>query len=243
MEVFIGIPCYQVEKSICGVLDRLAEVTTNIHIIILDDCSPDGLVEVLNQYNQNQFLSFSYQKHQENRGYGAAQHSLFKCFMEKSSSPEDVLVVVHGDGGSPESELMKLVLPFQGKNLHAALGSRMMSGWSNQRKNGRASYKIIFDFLLTKGLNFVFGLNYTTYATGFRAYSYKGLSQMDFSNAYKDHSFDTEMLLLLNQQKLKVREFPVETTRSQSENESGNNLSVYAKNVIRLLFKYKSRLG
>ena len=69
MKITIGIPAYNEEKNIAGIISKLKKYTDSI--IVCDDGSSDLTGDISEQ------LGAIVIKHSKNRGYGAAINSLF----------------------------------------------------------------------------------------------------------------------------------------------------------------------
>ena len=241
MEVYIGIPCYQVADTIEGVLSRLLDVAPNTYVILVDDGSQDSLREVVNSIDTSGFLSFDALAHEHNKGYGAAQRTLFAAFQEKAQSPKDIMIFVHGDGQTNEEEIPRFIDVFQQSEVDAVLGSRMLLSYQDQRRNGRPAFKIIFDHVIRIILNLLFRLNYSTYASGYRAYTRKCLDMIDLNQTEDHHAFDTEMLLILGKHKISYSEIPVSVVNAVGKEEPKGKWWNYGKETIKLVLKHLRR--
>lgn len=238
MEIYIGIPCYNVSGSVIGVLDRLVKYNHDIHIILVDDGSTDGLVETLNAVDRGRFLSFLLIHHDSNRGYGAAQRTIFDSFRRVAVNPYDKLILVHGDGQTDESEIGRFVQAFDAVKADAVLGSRMLLGIGEQWRNGRPAYKILFDYLIRFLLNSIFSLNYSTYASGYRAYNRSCLDKLDLSGTADHYVFDSEMLLILGKYNIRYVEIPVKVIQVPRRHETLSRWWTYGLNTLYLIRKY-----
>jgi chitin disaccharide deacetylase len=238
MEIYIGIPCYRVATSIAGVLDRITATGIRAHIILVNDGSPDTLDEVVASLDTTSFLSFTYHTHPENRGYGAAQKTLFGLFLEKAKSPDDLLIFVHGDGQTDESELTLFVNEAETHpEADFILGSRMLNPFLVQRRAGRPFYKILGDYGLATMFNIAFGRSYSTFAIGYRAHRKRGVEKLDFNGMTNAHTFDMEFMIRLGRCGVTYREVCLRVVQNDT-GFSANRLSKFIQDSIGLFFRY-----
>ncbi len=227
--------------SIPGVLQRIRDTGLPVHIILVDDGSNDDLQSIFSAYPTDSFLSFELIRHEFNLGYGAAQKTLFAAFKKKAKLPSDILILVHGDGQMKETEIENFVHRFRSEETDAVLGSRMLSSFKKQREGGRAAFKIVFDHLIRFVFNRTFYLNYSTYASGYRAYTKRCLDEADFSNTYDHHAFDTEILLILGRYGFRYSEIPVSTVPTEDTKKSKAKWIEYGWETLKLYWKYMKR--
>ena len=85
MKVSVVIPCYNEEKTIRKIVDRVKSSPVRLHeIIIVDDCSRDGSRDLLKQWEGDPVVRLFY--HEVNQGKGAALRTGFKQVMMGSGS-------------------------------------------------------------------------------------------------------------------------------------------------------------
>ena len=76
----VVIPAYNEAATIHLILDKVLKVELisklELEIIIVDDCSKDGTIEVIQKYiTQTQTNVISLYRHEKNQGKGAALHT------------------------------------------------------------------------------------------------------------------------------------------------------------------------
>lgn len=123
----IVIPAYNEAKTIHFILDKIQEVILigdfQKEIIIVDDCSQDGTYEALIAYKgKNLGLSINLNRHEKNKGKGAALHTGIKA------ATGDITVIQDADLEYDPQEYNILLKPFVDGFADVVYGSRFMGG-------------------------------------------------------------------------------------------------------------------
>ena len=123
----IVIPAYNEAKTIHFILDKIQEVILiggfQKEIIIVDDCSKDGTYEVLCDYKEkNPGLQINLNRHEKNKGKGAALHTGIKA------ATGDITVIQDADLEYDPQEYNILLKPFVDEVADVVYGSRFMGG-------------------------------------------------------------------------------------------------------------------
>ena len=125
----MGIPAYNEEKNIAGIISKLKKVTDSI--IVCDDGSSDMTADI------SRDLGAIVIRHDKNRGYGAAINTIFQKAVEIKS---DILVTFDADGQHRIEDIPKLLTPIEKKEIDIVIGSRFLKNESdvpNYRKIGK----------------------------------------------------------------------------------------------------------
>ncbi|MFN5323673.1 MAG: glycosyltransferase family 2 protein [Bacteroidota bacterium] len=123
----IIIPCYNEERTIHLILDKVKEVklTNDIQkeVILVNDCSKDRTLEVLNDYVSNQNgLNYKIISHEKNRGKGAALHTGIK------HATGDLVIIQDADLEYDPREYNILIQPIIDGHADVVYGSRFAGG-------------------------------------------------------------------------------------------------------------------
>ncbi len=123
----IIIPAYNEEKTISGILDRVAEVKliNNIskEIIVVNDCSKDGTKVALENYcNTHKEHNIRALHHKVNKGKGAALHTGIK------HATGEYLIIQDADDEYDPREYNDLLKPVIEGHADVVYGSRFMGG-------------------------------------------------------------------------------------------------------------------
>ena len=123
----VVIPAYNESNSILDILNKVKAVQLSNGIkkelIIVDDCSKDDTVQVIEQYIQeNPDMDISLFKHEKNQGKGGAIHTGIK------RATQDLLVIQDADLEYDPEEYNVLLKPMLNGSADVVYGSRFIGG-------------------------------------------------------------------------------------------------------------------
>src|SRR5687767_2247206 len=101
--IAVVIPCFNVERHIAGVIQRIPE--RYAPIVAVDDCSLDRTVEAIEALGDRRVVLV---RHERNRGVGGAMKSGYD---EAVRLGADICVKMDGDGQMSAEDLEPLVAP------------------------------------------------------------------------------------------------------------------------------------
>ncbi len=192
MKIVIGLPAYNEEKNIAGIISKLQDLSYDV--IVCNDGSTDDTEKISKKMGA---LTIN---HQRNRGYGSAIRSLFEKAREKKY---DILVTFDGDGQHRPSDIEKVILPIINGESDIVIGSR----FSGEETTNIPKYRKLGIKVLTNLVNSKTGGNITDSQSGFRAYSKKVIETILPSESGMGVS--TEILIKSNQKGFKILEIPI----------------------------------
>ena len=199
MKVIAVLPAYNAEKTLERTVADIPKDLVN-EIILVDDASTDGTVTIAEK------LGLIVYRHARNRGYGANQKTCYQRALEHGAG---VVVMCHPDYQYDPKTIPQLVEPILREEADAVFGSRMMKGGALE--GGMPLWKHSANILLTAFENVILGTYLTEYHSGFRAYSMKALKRIRFGDNSDGFVFDTEIIVQLVLQRLKIEEIPIRT--------------------------------
>jgi glycosyltransferase involved in cell wall biosynthesis len=221
MKIVIGLPAYNEEKNIAGIISKLQDLSYDV--IVCNDGSTDDTGKISKKMGAMTI------NHQTNRGYGSAIRSLFEKAREKEY---DILVTFDGDGQHRTSDIEKIILPIINGESDIVIGSRFTGdGKADMPKYRKLGIKVI-----TNLVNSQTGKKITDSQSGFRAYNTKVLAQINPSESGMGVS--TEILIKADKQKLKIKEIPI-TILYEGETSTHNPIA-HGTSVILSTMKFIS---
>jgi 2-polyprenyl-3-methyl-5-hydroxy-6-metoxy-1,4-benzoquinol methylase len=234
----ILIVAYNAVSTLVPVLRRIPPLVWDSveEVVIFDDASVDATYELAVGYKTLAHAAkLNVVKHPANLQYGGNQKAGYSYFMEKGF---DVVVLLHGDGQYAPEVLSHLYHPIISGEADAVLGSRMMPDFGGPLKGGMPLYKYVGNRILTTYENRSLGMHLTEFHSGYRAYSLSALRKIDLSKMTDDFHFDTEILIKLNHQGMRIKEVPIPTY--YGDEICYVNGMKYAADVARAVRRYKA---
>ena len=229
---------YNAATTLKAVLHRIPEdVWENVEeIALFDDASPDETYELGLELRDSMGLSkLHVLKHKKNLGYGGNQKAGYQYFLSKGF---DAVVLLHGDGQYAPELLAEMYAPIVNGEAEAVFGSRMMSTYGGPLKGGMPLYKYVGNKILTWFENRSLGMHLTEFHSGYRAYSLKALGEIDMSRMTDDFHYDTEIIIKLQHQGMRILEVPIPTYYG-TEICYVNGMK-YARDVFKAVRAYKA---
>ena len=207
IRVTIVIPTYNEKENIQQLIPKIEAIDeedarVGMHIIIVDDESPDGTAEEAENFARK-YGNITVIRRPGKLGIGSAYKDGFKV---AKSLGCDVLFEMDADLSHDPKFIMDFIEKiFQGYNL--VIGSRYIQGgsilgWSFRRR------------MVSKGANFLarllLGLDVKDATSGYRAFDSKILEKVDFPSIKSDgYMFQVETIYRCKKAGLKMGETPI----------------------------------
>ncbi|HJX13616.1 MAG TPA: glycosyltransferase family 2 protein [Dehalococcoidales bacterium] len=196
--VIVGIPAYNEEKYISGVV--LLSRRNAAEVVVVNDGSHDRTAMLAG------LAGATVVSHDGNRGYGSTIQSIFA---EARQRDPDVLVILDADAQHNPDEIPQLVKAVT-EGADVVIGSRQM------QKNAIPRYRRLGQKFLTNLVNIASKGKLSDTESGFRAYSRKAIKTLELKET--GMSISAEIVSEAAHKGLKIREIPitVEYTRDGS---------------------------
>ena len=191
MKIVIGMPAYNEEKNIAGILLKLKKISQDI--IVCDDGSSDLTAKIAEE------LGAIVIQHKKNFGYGAGIRSIFLKAIEIKA---DVLVTFDADGQHRIEDINSVLEPIINDEADLVIGSRFLTDNNEIPKYRKFGIKTI-----TSITNSSLGKKLSDSQSGFRAYNKKALENIIPSESGMGVS--TEILIKASKMNLRITEVPI----------------------------------
>jgi glycosyltransferase involved in cell wall biosynthesis len=182
-KVVVVFPAYNAAKTL---EKTYREVPFDLvdEVILCDDHSRDNTAELARSLGIQHVIV-----HQQNKGYGGNQKSLYNKALEIGG---DIVIMLHPDY-QYTPKLIPSMVNIIGEELYpVVLGSRILG--MGALKGGMPLYKYIANRFLTFTQNLLIHYKLSEYHTGYRAFSREVLEGINYNLNSDDFVFDNEML-------------------------------------------------
>ena len=221
--VSILIPCFNEEKTIKKVIDKVLNVDLgNIsrEIIIINDGSTDQTKTLLESYEDIKNVKLIH--HDRNYGKGKALRSGIK------NALNDIIIIQDADLEYDPDQYHNLLKPFIETEADIVYGSRFLGGGDYNRL--LFFWHSVANKILTLICNFFSNLNMTDMETGFKVFKREVLQSIDL----KENSFGIEPEITIKLAKKKFIFFEVPIKYNGRGYEEGKKIGI--KDAFRALY-------
>lgn len=212
-KVLIFIVCYNAEKSIESVLNRIPQEifesqSFDTEILVIDDQSPDRTFYAAEDYaRQHPRCNLTVLYNPKNQGYGGNQKIGYHYAVKKGF---DVVVLLHGDGQYAPEYLPQMISPILDGEAEVVFGSRMIHRL-NALKGRMPLYKWLGNQVLTFTQNRILKSHLSEFHTGYRAYSVAALASVPFEYNSNYFDFDTDIIIQMLDTSKRIKEISIPT--------------------------------
>ena len=198
MKLSIIIPCYNEKQTIEKIVNKILKVNIKKEIIIVDDCSNDGTVNIIKTINNSNIKKIF---HKKNLGKGAAIKTA------KKHVSGDVILIQDADLEYFPSDYIRLLNPIISKKSKVVYGSRVLGRRQNNNSKFTSNIRILGNFLLTKLSNFINNQNLTDAHTCYKVFDKKIFKKITLKEL--DFRFCPEVTCKISNLNEKIVEVPI----------------------------------
>jgi glycosyltransferase involved in cell wall biosynthesis len=196
--ISIIIPCYNEEKTIEKLLNKIFLIKLKKQIIIINDGSIDKSKSIINKYKNKIDVVINKKK---NTGKGSC------IILAKKFIKGKIVIIQDADLEYYPKDYYKLIKPILEKKSLVVYGSRVLNRNNYKNNNFSKSFRVFGNFILTLISNFINNQHLTDAHTCYKvfdSYLFKKicLKQSDFS-------FCAEVTTKLSLMNIKILEIPI----------------------------------
>jgi dolichol-phosphate mannosyltransferase len=201
MKLSVIIPCYNEKKTIKKIIDKIFLQKINLEIILVDDGSDDGTVNVIKNYKKDSRIKKVF--HLKNKGKGAAIKSASKFISG------DIVLIQDADLEYNPKDYKKILDKFkEDKNVKAVYGSRALNKNNYQGKMTLMRLiRIIGNKMLTLFSNSINSQNLTDAHTCYKSFRVNAFQKIILEE--DDFSFCAEVNAKLSRMNINIEEVPI----------------------------------
>lgn len=202
-DCLVIIPTYNEKENIETVVRKVFSLPTDFHVLVVDDSSPDGTAEIV-QNLQKEFPGLFLEIRKVKNGLGKAYVHGFKWALEKEYQ---YIFEMDADLSHNPDDLVRLLEPLQKNEADLTVGSRYSHGvnvvnWPMSR--------ILLSFIASKYARFITGLPVNDATAGFVGYTRKVLESFNLNQIqFKGYGFQIEMKFKAWKNKFRIKEVPI----------------------------------
>jgi SAM-dependent methyltransferase len=227
--VHVVLPAYHAARTIPGVVEEMP-VQAADRALLVDDASGDETTEVALARGLEVLRTPA------NRGYGASQKTGYARALNDGA---DAIVMVHADNQYDPGLVGEMVEPILAGRADMVIGSRLLE--DRAIAGGMPRWKWLGNRLLTGIENRGFGIEFSEYHTGYRAFSAPLLRSIAFLRNSDEFVFDQQIFAQVIAREATVVEIPI-PTRYFREASSVDFLTSmrYARKTLWVLVRFRA---
>jgi glycosyltransferase involved in cell wall biosynthesis len=199
MNLDIIIPVYNEKKTIGVVINKVLQYKElNTKIIIVNDASTDGTLEIINELQKKHPNNIRILSHNKNLGKGAA----IKTAIQNLES--EIVLIQDADLEYDPSDYSKLLNPILNNQADVVYGSRFLGG---QQVRVHLFWNYLANKKLTLTTNILVNMNFTDMETGYKVFKREALNSIKIEE--NSFTFEPEITIKLAKKKLIFYEVPI----------------------------------
>ena len=205
-KTLVVIPTYNEIESVPRLISKVCALLPEVHILVVDDGSPDGTANAVEALNQGLLVGRIFLlRRKEKAGLGAAYLAGFEWGFAHGY---EAMVEMDADGSHRPEDLVKLLEAFYADQcIDLVIGSRWIKGgavknWAKKRE--------ILSRSANKYAGFMLGSDVKDMTAGFRVFKSSALRRIDFSTVKSQgYCFQIEMARKVLAFDGKIKEVPI----------------------------------
>ena len=229
-KTLVIVPTYNEVESAPRLISRVTELLSDVHILVVDDGSPDGTANVVEAMAQGELDGrIHVMRRKEKAGLGAAYLAGFTWGIARGY---ETLVEMDADGSHRPEDLVRLLEALHADpSIDLVIGSRWIKGgsvknWAKKRE--------ILSRIANKYAGFMLRSDVKDLTAGFRVFKSSVLRRIDFSSANSQgYCFQIEMAQKVLALDGKIKEIPI-TFVEREFGVSKMNMKIVVEAMVRV---------
>ena len=230
MKLTVIIPVYNEINSIEKLINLILKIKfINIEIILVDDCSNDGTIELIKNKLANKIQKIIF--HEKNLGKGASIKSAQKFITG------DIVIIQDADLEYDPYDYQKLVEPIINKEIKVVYGSRVLGKNKFENlENFSHAVRIWGNTILTVISNFINKTELTDAHTCYKVFDAELFKNIDLLE--RGFGFCPEITTKISNLRIKIKEIPI-NYKGRTYSEGKKIKAIDGLIAIYVLLKYK----
>ncbi len=228
-KTLVIIPTYNEIENIGLMLDKVLSYPNNFHILIIDDNSPDGTANIVQEY-QSRFPEQVHLLQREGKlGLGTAYIAGFKWSLARDY---DYTIEMDCDFSHNPDDLARLVQTAEDEKVDLVVGSRYVKGGSVE--NWPLGRKLM-SYYASVYVRMVLWISVKDTTAGFKCFRNTALAQLNLDSAvFKGYAFQISMKYKAIKKGFKVKEIPI-TFKDRERGKSKMSTSIFKEAIFGVL--------
>ena len=233
MRAIVIVPTYNERASLEQFVETLQQTSPELHVLIVDDNSPDGTGELADELRRKHPEKVFVLHRQRKEGLGKAY---IEGFGEALKKDYEFILQMDADLSHDPRHLPRFFEQIKDHDL--VVGSRYLNGISVVNWDFK---RLVMSKLATKYVQFVTGMRLTDAMGGFNCWRRETLEAISFEQSFSSgYLFQVEMKYKAHRKSLRVAEVPIIFIERKSGNSKLDWRVIWEAvwGVLRLRFKY-----
>ncbi|MGI9068169.1 MAG: polyprenol monophosphomannose synthase [Pyrinomonadaceae bacterium] len=202
MRAIVVVPTYNEVANLQTLVERLRQFAPDLHVLIVDDNSPDGTGSLADQMRRKNPESIFVLHRKRKEGLGKAYVDGFKAVLKKDY---DYVLQMDADLSHDPSHLPEMFARMENHDL--VVGSRYLNGISVVNWDLK---RLVMSKLATGYVRFITGIPVTDATSGFSCWRREALEAIGFEDAFSSgYVFLVEMKYKAFRKGFRVAEVPI----------------------------------
>ena len=201
-KTLIAVPTYNEKENLPVLLARLMDLPETVHVLVVDDGSPDGTGDIAQEWSQRPEGRVHVLRRAGKQGLGSAYIAAFRWALERDY---DLVFEMDADFSHDPKYVPEMLQAARDADL--VIGSRYVTGvnvvnWPMQR--------LLLSWFANLYARIVTGLPVHDCTGGFKCFRREALAAIDFSRiASGGYSFQVEMNYKVWKKGFRIKEVPI----------------------------------